>query len=54
MNDSNKKILGQNITGGKGRIAYFLKAFGAKKKCMNKKCSQLVLLNIIGLCFNST
>lgn len=27
-----KKILGQNITGGKGTIAYFLKAFGAKRK----------------------
>lgn len=32
VNDPNKKFLGQNITGGKGRIAYFLKAFGAKKK----------------------
>ena len=33
-----KKILGQNITGGKGTIAYFLKAFGAKRKTsMNKK-----------------
>ena len=33
-----KQILGQNITGGKGTIAYFLKAFGAKrKKSMNKK-----------------
>lgn len=41
VNDPNKKFLGQNITGGKGRIAYFLKAFGAKKNARIKNVVSL-------------